>query len=239
MLRFIGLNAFIGVWSFFCCIYALLLSIFDKDGKLIHFHVTVPWVKVILWVCGVKVRVKGLENVDPNLPRIYMSNHQSYFDIFALFAGLPIDFKYILKKELMKIPFFGIAARRGRHISIDRGNPRKAFESVQKAAEKIKSGYSVLIFPEGTRSPDGHMQPFKRGGFRLALQSGCDVVPLAISNSHNIASKGSLKVNEGVIGINIGQPISIKDYSKKDIDKLLTRVREAVIAKLSEEQDSL
>ncbi len=239
MLRFIGLNAFIGVWSFFCCIYALLLSIFDRDGKLIHFYLTVPWVKVILWVSGVKVRVKGLENVDPDLPRIYMSNHQSYFDIFALLAGLPIDFKYILKKELMRIPLFGITVRRARHISIDRGNPRKAFESVQKAAEKIKSGYSVLIFPEGTRSPDGHMQPFKRGGFRLALQSGCDVVPLAILNSHNIAAKGSLKVNKGVIAINIGKPISIKDYSKKNIDKLMARVREAVIVKLNEEQDSL
>jgi 1-acyl-sn-glycerol-3-phosphate acyltransferase len=239
MLRFIGINAFIGVYSVFICIYVLLLSLFDRDGKLIHFYATVPWVKVILWVCGVKVKVKGLENVDPDLPRIYMSNHQSYFDIFAFFAGLPIDFKYILKKELMRIPLFGIAARRGRHISIDRGNPRKAFESVQKAAEKIKSGYSVLIFPEGTRSPDGHIQPFKRGGFRLAIQSGCDVVPLAISNSHNIAAKGSLKVNKGVIAINIGKPISIKDYTKKDIDKLLVRVREAVVAKLSEEQDSL
>ncbi len=239
MLRFIGINAFIGVYSVFICIYVLLLSLFDRDGKLIHFYATVPWVKVILWVCGVKVKVKGLENVDPDLPRIYMSNHQSYFDILAFFAGLPIDFKYILKKELMRIPLFGIAVRRGRHISIDRGNPRKAFESVQKAAEKIKSGYSVLIFPEGTRSPDGHMQPFKRGGFRLAIQSGCDVVPLAISNSHNIAAKGSLKVNKGVIAINIGKPISIKDYTKKDIDKLLVRVREAVVAKLSEEQDSL
>jgi 1-acyl-sn-glycerol-3-phosphate acyltransferase len=239
MLRFIGINAFIGVYSVFICIYVLLLSLFDRDGKLIHFYATVPWVKVILWVCGVKVKVKGLENVDPDLPRIYMSNHQSYFDIFAFFAGLPIDFKYILKKELMRIPLFGIAARRGRHISIDRGNPRKAFESVQKAAEKIKSGYSVLIFPEGTRSPDGHIQPFKWGGFRLAIQSGCDIVPLAISNSHNIAAKGSLKVNKGVIAINIGKPISIKDYTKKDIDKLLVRVREAVVAKLSEEQDSL
>ncbi len=239
MLRFICINAFIGVYSVFICLYAVFLSLFDKDGKLMHFYATVPWAKVILWVCGVKVKVKGLENVDPDLPRIYMSNHQSYFDIFALFAGLPIDFKYILKKELMRIPLFGITVRRGRHISIDRGNPRKAFESVQKAAEKIKSGYSVLIFPEGTRSPDGHMQPFKRGGFRLALQAGCDIVPVAICNSHNISAKGSLKVNKGVIAINIGKPISIKDYSKKNIDKLMARVREAVVAKLSEEQDSL
>jgi 1-acyl-sn-glycerol-3-phosphate acyltransferase len=238
MLRFIGINAFIGVYSVFICIYIILLSIFDRDGKLIHFYATVPWAKVILWVCGVKVKVKGLENVDPDLPRIYMSNHQSYFDIFAFFAGLPIDFKYMLKKELMRIPLFGIAVWRARHISVDRGNPRKAYKSVQKAVEKIRSGYSVLIFPEGTRSPDGHMQPFKRGGFRLALQAGCDIVPVAICNSHNISAKGSLKVNKGVIAINIGKPISIKDYSKKNIDKLMARVREAVIAKLNEEQDS-
>jgi 1-acyl-sn-glycerol-3-phosphate acyltransferase len=168
-----------------------------------------------------------------------MSNHRSWFDILALLSALPVDFKYMMKKELLRIPIFGIAVWRARHISIDRGNPRKALESVQKAVEKIRSGYSVLIFPEGTRSPDGNMQPFKRGGFRLALQAGCDIVPLAVLNSHNIVPKGSMRVNKGVISINIGKPISIGDYSKKDTNKLMARVREAVIANLNEEQDSL
>jgi 1-acyl-sn-glycerol-3-phosphate acyltransferase len=239
VLRTICINAFIGTFSFFWCIYGILLSIFDRKGKLVHFYAAVPWVKVILWACGVKVKVKGVENVDPNLPRIYMSNHRSWFDILALLSALPVDFKYMMKKELLRIPIFGIAVWRARHISIDRGNPRKALESVQKAVEKIRSGYSVLIFPEGTRSPDGNMQPFKRGGFRLALQAGCDIVPLAVLNSHNIVPKGSMRVNKGVISINIGKPISIGDYSKKDTNKLMARVREAVIANLNEEQDSL
>lgn len=238
MLRTICINAFIGIYSFFFCIYGILLSVFDRDGKLVHFYAAVPWVKVILWACGVKVNVKGVEHVDPHLPRIYMSNHQSWFDILALLLALPVDFKYMMKKELMRIPLFGMAVWRARHISIDRGNPRKALESVKKAVDKIRSGYSVLIFPEGTRSPDGRLQPFKRGGFRLALQAGCDIVPLAILNSHNIVPKGSMRINKGIIGINIGEPISIKDYSRKDIDKLMARVREAVIAKLDEEQDS-
>jgi 1-acyl-sn-glycerol-3-phosphate acyltransferase len=238
VLRTIGINALIGTLSFFFCIYGILLSIFDRNGKLVHFHASVPWVKAVLWVSGVKVKVKGVENVDPHLPRIYMSNHQSWFDILALFLALPVDFKYMLKKELLRIPVFGVAVWRARHISIDRGNPRKAFESVQKAVEKIKSGYSVLIFPEGTRSPDGHIQPFKRGGFRLALQAGCDIVPMAIVNSHNIVPKGSMRVKKGTIGINIGEPIPIKDYSPKSIDTLMARVREAVIDKLNEEQDS-
>ncbi|MGD9075774.1 MAG: lysophospholipid acyltransferase family protein [Desulfobacteraceae bacterium] len=232
MLRFFFLNAFIAIHTIIFSVWALILSIFDKRGRLTHFYAAVPWAKVILWVCGARVKVKGRENVDRYEPRIYLSNHQSYFDIFTLLAHLPADFKFLLKQELMRIPLFGFAMKRAGYIAIDREEPRKAVKSINEAVSKINEGASMLIFPEGTRSEDGKLQPFKTGGFRLALKAGCDVVPVAITNSRNIVPKGSLKINKGTIAMNIGTPISVKGYSKKDMDKLMAQVREAILSQM-------
>jgi 1-acyl-sn-glycerol-3-phosphate acyltransferase len=236
MLKFFCLNALIAILSIIFCLWAIILSIFDKKGRLSHFYAAAPWAKIILWVCGARVKVKGQENVDLHAPRIYLSNHQSYFDIFALLAHLPADFKFILKQELMKIPLFGLAMRRAGYVAIDREEPRKAVKSMNDAAMKIKEGFSMLIFPEGTRSEDGRLQPFKTGGFRLALKAGCDVVPVAISNSRNIVPKGSLRINKGTFAMNIGTPISVRDYTKKDMDKLMAQVREAMLSQMEESQ---
>jgi 1-acyl-sn-glycerol-3-phosphate acyltransferase len=236
MIRFICLNIFIFFHSILFCLWAILVSLFDKNGKLGHFYCAVPWAKVVLWVCGVKVEVKGLENVDSGVPRVYATNHQSYFDIFALFACLPVNFRFVLKQELMRIPLFGFAAKRSGHVALDRTDHRKAVKSMNEAAEKMERGASMLIFPEGTRSEDGRLQPFKNGGFRLALKAGFDVVPVAIINSRNIVPKGSLRINKGAFGLNIGKPISVKDYSKKDVDKLMKAVREAITSQMGEEE---
>ena len=237
MIRFLYLNAFIAIYTIIMCIWGVLSSVFDRSGRVVHDYTAVPWAKMILWVCGVRGRVKGLENVETNVPRIYLTNHQSYFDIFALLAYLPVDFKFILKQELMKIPLFGFAMRRARYIGIDRENPRKAVKSINEAAKRIKNGASVVIFPEGTRSTDGRLQEFKRGGFRLAIKSGCDVVPVAIIDSRHIVPKGSLRINRGTIAISIGKPISVKEYSKKEMGQLMARVREAMITQMEEESN--
>jgi 1-acyl-sn-glycerol-3-phosphate acyltransferase len=234
MLRFLFLNAFIAIHSIIFSAWAIILSVFDKRGRLPHFYAAVPWAKIILWVCGARVKVSGQENVDRHEPRIYLSNHQSYFDIFTLLAHLPADFKFILKQELMRIPLFGFAMKRARYVAIDREEPRKAVRSINEAVSKIKEGASMLVFPEGTRSEDGKLQPFKTGGFRLALKAGCDVVPVAITNSRNIVPKGSLRINKGTIAMNIGTPISVKDYSKKDMDKLMAQVRDAILSQMGE-----
>lgn len=228
MLRFLSLNAFIALYTIFYCIVGLFLSPLRNGGSLIHSYVAVPWAKGILRVCGIKVRAKGQENVNASVPRIYMTNHQSYFDIFALLAYLPVDFKFILKQELMRIPLFGRAMRSAGYIGIERNDPRKALKSMNEAAEKIRNGSSVVIFPEGTRSPDGKLQPFKRGGFNLALKSGCDIVPIAITNSCLIVPKGSLRINKGSFGIEIGRPISLEGYTRKTVIQLMERVEEAM-----------
>jgi 1-acyl-sn-glycerol-3-phosphate acyltransferase len=235
MIRFLCLNAFIAIHTIILSLWGLLVSLFDREGgRLLHRYVAVPWARVILLVCGVRLEVMGGENMGMGSPHIYMSNHQSYFDIFALLAGLPGDFKFLLKQELMKIPLFGMAMRKAGYISIDRRDFRKAAKSIKEAAEKIRKGASVLIFPEGTRSEDGHVQAFKKGGFHLALRSGCDIVPVALINSRSIVPKGSLRVNRGIITIIIGKAIPVQDYSKRDIDGLVERTRTAIVRQMTE-----
>ncbi|UCF84772.1 MAG: 1-acyl-sn-glycerol-3-phosphate acyltransferase [Desulfobacteraceae bacterium] len=232
MIRFICLNGFIAIHTIIFCIWSYIIALFDKEGRIIHHYVAAPWARIILWVCGIKVRTEGRENIDARRPRIYMTNHQSYFDIFALLAFLPVDFKFILKQELMKIPLLGFSMRRAGYIGIEREDPRKAVQSIIKAAERIKNGASVVIFPEGTRSIDGKLQPFKRGGFKLALRSGCDIVPVTISDSYRIVPKGSLKINKGSFGIHIGKPISAKGYDKRNVTQLMEVVRDAMLSQM-------
>jgi 1-acyl-sn-glycerol-3-phosphate acyltransferase len=240
MIRFLLLNAFIAVHTIIFCMWGFLLIPFDKDGRRIHFLASVPWAKVILKFSGISVTPSGQENVNPNVSRIYMTNHQSYFDIFALLAHLPVDFKFIMKEELMRIPILGPAMRRAGYLGIERNDPRKALQSMKAAAEKIREGNSVVIFPEGTRSEDGTLQTFKRGGFNLALRSTCDIVPIAISNSYRIVPKGSLKIHKGNIFLRIGSPISVKGYTRKNVGELMDRVRRAIEAMMLQEgTDSL
>jgi len=234
MIRFLWLNGFIAIHTILFCLWSILLSFFESSGRIAHLYGAAPWARIILWVCGVKVRVRGLENVDARVPRIYLSNHQSYFDIFALLGFLPVSFKFILKQELMRIPLFGYTMRRAGYIGVDREDARKALKSLKLAGERLKNGASLVVFPEGTRSKDGRIQPFKRGGFRLAVKSGYDVVPVVIINSRNIVPKGSLRISKGSFTMNIGSPISVAEYSKKEIDQLMARVSEVMVRQMNE-----
>lgn len=229
MIRFVFLNAFIGLHSIIFCLWGIAISFFDRDGSIVHRYCAVPWAKTILFICGVKLEIKGAENIDTGAPRIYMSNHQSYFDIFTLLAGLPVNFKFILKQELMKIPLLGMAMKKAGYISIDREDYKKAVVSMNIAADKIRNGASVLIFPEGTRSVDGAVGEFKKGGFHLALKSGCEIVPVAIVKSRDIVPKGSFKINKGTIYFNIGKAIPVKECSKREMNQLMEKVRDAVV----------
>jgi len=232
MLRFIFLNVFLFFYSILFSLWGIAISIKDPKGRRVHAYCAVPWSKSILWVCGIKIRVLGLENLEPETPRIYMVNHQSYFDIFTLLANLPVQFKFVLKQELMRVPFLGPAMRRAKYVGIDRDDPRKAIKSMNQAADRFREGASILIFPEGTRSPDGRLQPFKPGGFHLALKIKGDIVPVSIVGTHRIVPKGSLRIEKGEATMVIGKPILIKDYSKKTMDQLMERVHEAMFQQM-------
>jgi 1-acyl-sn-glycerol-3-phosphate acyltransferase len=228
MLRFVFLNAFLFIYSILFCLWGIAISIKDPKGRRVHAYCAVPWSKSVLWVCGIKIKVLGLENLEAEVPRVYMVNHQSYFDIFTLLANLPVQFKFVVKEELMRVPFLGPAMRKAKYVGIERDDPRKAVKSMNAAADRFREGASILIFPEGTRSPDGQLQPFKPGGFHLALKIRGDIVPVSIVGTHRIVPKGSLRVQKGKATMVIGKPISIKDYSKKTMDQLMERVHDVM-----------
>ncbi|NLI82536.1 MAG: 1-acyl-sn-glycerol-3-phosphate acyltransferase [Deltaproteobacteria bacterium] len=198
------------------------------------------WGAINLWAAGVRVSVKGLDHVDARGSYIFAANHQGLFDILAVLAKLPIQFSWLAKEELFRLPVFGRAMRVSGYIPIDRSDHRKALESMNRAADRVRGGTSVVIFPEGTRSLDGVLQEFKKGGFMLAIKSQCPVVPMSISGSYRILPKRSKWLNTpGCIAITFGSPISTEGLTVKDRDRLLQEVREAVRANLTVREGGL
>jgi len=157
-----------------------------------------------------------------------MSNHQGNYDIFALLGHLTYQFKWLAKKELFSVPFLGWTMAAVGYISIDRGGTRDTVEAMKEAAQRIRDGMSVVIFPEGSRSPDGSIQPFKKGGFTLAIKSKVPIVPVAISGSRDIIPKGKLAVSPGEIRIRVDHPIETENCALKDRDWLMKKVRETI-----------
>jgi 1-acyl-sn-glycerol-3-phosphate acyltransferase len=200
---------------------------FDRKGEVVHRYARL-WGRVALWANRVKVSVEGMESLKGEGPYIFMSNHQGSYDIFALLGHLPFQFKWLAKKELFSIPFFGWAMTAAGYISIDREGTRETVEAMNKAAERIRDGMSVVIFPEGSRSPDGTIQDFKKGGFTLAIKSKVPVVPLALTGSREIMPKQRLTAASGEIKIRVSRPIETVQYSMKDRKDLMETVRESI-----------
>ena len=205
-----------------CIAMAILVSLFSTADR-VHDLATL-WGKTGLWLAGAKIKAEGTENILRDQPAIYMANHQSNFDIQTLYGGLPIQFRWLAKKELFDVPGFGLAMKRAGYIPVDRANRKKSIQSMAVAADKIRQGASVIIFPEGTRSPDGNLLPFKKGGFMLALQSGAPIVPVAISGSRDLMPKHSLRICGGTVNIRFLPPIETSDLTTADRDRLLEDV---------------
>ncbi len=200
---------------------------FDRKGKVGHYYARL-WGRMALLADRVKVNIEGIDHLNGTGPYIFMSNHQSYYDVFTLLGRLPYQFKWLVKKELFSIPFFGWTMAAVGYISLDRGGTRGTVEAMNDAARRIRDGMSVVIFPEGSRSPDGSIQPFKKGGFTLAIKSKVPIVPIAISGTRDIMPKDKLTVAPGEIRMRVGQPIETGSYSLKDREFLMEKVRETI-----------
>lgn len=187
------------------------------------------WAKMLLKLTSIRVNVIGRENVLMNRPQIFMANHQSDFDILIVLAHIPGQFRWIVKKELFKIPLFGKAMKSAGYIEIDRQNHEKAMKSMEEAAQKIREGKSVVTFPEGTRSKDGTVRPFKQGLFHLAIQAGVPIVPISIIGAHEIMPKRTLNVRPGRITMVIDRPVDVSGYTIETRGELIERVRGIII----------
>jgi len=231
MIRTIFVWSCIVVATLVLGILALITVPFDRKGRVVHQYARL-WGKVALWANGVKVRVRGLENLKGKGPYVFMSNHQGSYDIFALLGHLPFQFKWLAKKELFSIPFFGWTMAAAGYISVDRKGTRETARAMNEAAHKIREGMSVVIFPEGSRSQNGSLQPFKKGGFTLAIKSRVPIVPIAIDGSRTIMPKDRLKVSPGEIWIQLGSPIDTENFSLKDREVLMAKVKERITQNL-------
>ena len=223
----IAFTAFMSV----CAAVFPLVSRGENSGhKVAHI-----WGKLLLILTSTRVRVIGAENILKGNPQIFMANHQSDFDIFIVLAYVPAQFRWIVKKELFDVPIFGAAMRNAGYIEIDRQHHERAMMSLERAAQKIREGKSVMSFPEGTRSRDGNMRPFKQGMFHLAIKSGVPIVPISIVGAKDIMPKRSLHINPGkVVTMVIDKPIDVTGYSTERHHELIDRVRDVIIKNCNE-----
>jgi len=217
------------------CILTIIASLIDNRGIVPH-KVAGIWGRGVLFGSRIKVMVKGLPNIDPAEPYIFMSNHQSNFDIPVILGFLDVQFRWLAKAELFKIPIFGYAMARAGYISIDRSDRKSAFKSIRRAAKIIRGGVSVLIFPEGTRSRDGIIRSFKKGGFVLSIQAGVPIVPVTITGTHAIMNKKGLHIIPGTVTLQIGKPIDVSGATMKTKEDLMNKVREAICSAFEKQE---
>jgi 1-acyl-sn-glycerol-3-phosphate acyltransferase len=230
-----GRTAAILTWSvmatFTFGVIAIAVSFFSRSGNAVH-RVGRAWGRSILMGSGVRVSVTGIERIDTGRPYIFMSNHQSNFDIPVLLGHLPVQFRWLAKAELFRIPVFGRAMRGAGYISIDRADRAAAFDSLHQAAEKIRQGVSILIFPEGTRSLDGFLRTFKKGGFVLAIQAGVPIVPVVVRGTFDIMPKHRLLIRPRDVTVDVGAPIAVEGVNYASKETLMEAVREAIQRRL-------
>ena len=207
----------------------IIIGFLDRQknitGKLVRF-----WCRWVLWSTGINIIVEGLENLDPGRQYIFIGNHESALDIPVAVAALPYNVVFLAKKELFRIPLFGWGMAAAGMIRVNRQNREKARQSVDNAVESLgKRNISIVMYPEGTRSKEGNLLPFKKGGFILAIRSGLPVVPITISGAIEIVPKNSLTLNAGQIRLVIGKPIPTVEYNISRRNELLQIVRDDIL----------
>ncbi len=236
MLRTVFFYLFFYPWTLIVLVLAIPLSLFGQN--VVHSF-GILWGRGCLLLAGLKLKVYGTEHVPRTGPAIYVSNHQSNFDIPILYAGLPLQFRWMAKQELFNVPLFGLAMRRGGYIPIDRSDHRKAMHSIMAAAQRIKQGASVIIFPEGTRTPNGQLQKFKKGALLIAAKAQVPVVPVAIRGSYLVQPKGRWKVSSAPLELEIFQPIATVGMSTGDIQDLTDKVHDLIAGNLQKDNSDV
>ncbi len=233
--------AWLMVWLFLATtvlfLPIVLAALLSRTGGL-AFNLSKIWAQTILLITRTKVRVTGQEHIARGQSYIVMSNHQSHFDILALVTGLGIQYRWIIKQELRRIPLFGYALHASRNIFIDRSDHQRAIRSINQGMDRLPAGVSVLFFPEGTRSADGRIQKFKKGGFVLALERQLPILPVTVNGSRDILPKKSLIFKSGTIEVAVSSSIDTTGYGMEAVEELMAQTRNTIMEKLSPDDPS-
>jgi len=208
---------------------SLVASLFDGSGRLQH-RVAVAWGRMVLAICMVKVEVSGKGKLDPNQNYVFCSNHFSLIDTPLMFGFMPREFRILARDNLWKIPFLGWHLRRAGHLPVQRENPREAVRNIALAAEKIQAGFSILLFPEGGRTREDRMRPFKTGVAHIAIKAGVPVVPMAIVGTREILPPSSSHLRPGAARLLIGDPVPTDGLRNRDAVEFTKRVQAVVAA---------
>ncbi len=199
------------------------------------YRIGVTGARMAVGLAGVRLEVKGLEKIPRDRAVVFMPNHQSNCDPPAVVSILP-PVLVLGKKEFFRVPVLGKAMRLRGFIPVDRKNREQAIRAVEQAVESLKAGYSFLAYPEGTRSPDGRLQPFKKGVFVMAIKAGAPVVPISVSGAIKIMRKGELAMRPGVVRITLHDPIPTEGYAVDDRKVIMEQTSRAILSGLTEEE---
>lgn len=216
------------------CLSAMIDVRWFRQSKAKAQQFPRAWGRLLCWIANIRVRVEGGEDLDPAKPYIFIGNHCSMADIMAFSGYIRHDYRWIAKKELFNIPVFGAGMKAVDYIPIDRSHGREAVQSLNDAAQRIAEGCSVILFPEGTRSADGHLQPFKTGAVMLAIKAGVELVPVGFNGTHQALPKGKLLSRGGEVVLRLGTPMPTAGFKAKDKQELAALLQQRVAALLDE-----
>ena len=229
-----GLYQYIIVWpimvvlTLFTAVFTMIFVPF-RNAEFVH-RVQQFWSRSFYRLMFLPVTVEGLEHIQPGQSYVFVSNHQSMFDVWLIYGWLPVIFKWLMKAELRKVPFVGIACKAAGHIFVDRKNPKAAMESMENIKKQLKDGVCTVIFPEGTRTKDGQVGRFKRGAFQIALDLKLPIIPISLSGCYDVLPKGKPFVYRRPVRMYVGEPIDITQFENNNdaIDFVRNKVIENV-----------
>lgn len=214
----------------------ILISLITSSGTP-TFQIMRWWAWGVSKCMGLTFSVRGAEKVVPGQSYIVTPNHQSNTDILALITMLPVPFRWVLKKELLKVPLFGWAVAATGAIALDRANRDQSVQTLRAGTDKLAGGWSVLIYPEGTRTPDGELLPFKKGAFMMAVQTGIPILPVTSNGAYKVMPKQTLLFRRGHITVTIGDSINTEGLTENDVPELMEKTRNAIAKNLNPEYD--
>jgi 1-acyl-sn-glycerol-3-phosphate acyltransferase len=231
----LGADAWIAFSTIVLGVIAIVGTLVTRRGWVVD-RIGRLWSRGIVRVCGIDLEVQGLERLQPGQSYILISNHLSNFDIWCTLASMPFVVRFVAKKELLRIPVFGQALGVSDHIVIDRANPQSAIARINAAAQRTERGMGVLFYAEGTRSRDGKVHEFKKGGVSLALSTQLPIVPMSVSGTRKFLPRGCAVIRPGGrVRIVLADPIPTTGLSYDDRHALNQRVRSTVVSNFLEE----